>query len=117
MRTFILLILTPVFLKVSLPAFASASASDARLVYAVREEEFIARDIRPKTNTIQYDLPYGGWGIIHVSPKTWYIKDNEEATFEDLRVGQRLHVWMIPRGSQAVIVEILPPKPGQDGKR
>ena len=39
------------------------------------------------------------------------MQNNEEAKFEDLRVGQHVHVWFIPRGGQAVAIEILPPKP------
>jgi hypothetical protein len=48
--------------------------------------------------------------VLNVGPKTWIAKDNEEASFANLRVGQRLRVWYIPRGSLAVALEVLPPK-------
>ena len=65
--------------------------------------------INEKGKGIVLKLPKGGSQALAVGPKTWLIKDGEEASFEDLQVGQRLNVRYIPRTSQAVTLEVLPP--------
>jgi hypothetical protein len=80
-----------------------------RPVYAVREyREVIVSGINAKTKAIGFQLPRpsGGYQYLRVSPKTRIIKDDQEGTFADLRVGQRLHVWFIARGGQAVMLEV-----------
>jgi hypothetical protein len=101
MRSFLLL--PPVLVMASLYARADQP------VYAVREyPEVTITGINAETKAIGVRLPGGGGQDLRVSPKTWIIKDGEEATFADLAVGQRLRVRYIPRGAQAVTLEILP---------
>ena len=91
---------------------AVAPANAAQPVYAVREHpEVTITGINAETKRITVELPGdGGAQALRVVSKTWIIKDGDEASFADLRVGQRLHVWLIPRGAQAVALEVLPPK-------
>jgi hypothetical protein len=86
-------------------------AADAlRPVYTVIEyPEVTITGINANTRRVSVKIPMG-WQALSVGPKTWLIKDNEEATFEDLRVGQRVRVHLIPRGAQAVAIEVLRPK-------
>jgi hypothetical protein len=94
---------------VLLLAFAPIGAGP---VYAVREHADVPiTNINSQTRRFFVAFPTGGGQALSVSAKTWLMQDNEEAKFEDLRVGQRVHVWFIPRGGQAVAIEILPPKP------
>lgn len=80
----------------------------ARPVYAVREYvDAPIVGINPQTQRVSVALPKGGYQSLSVGAKTWIIRDDEEAQFADLRMGQRLHVWYIPRGGQAVVLEIL----------
>jgi hypothetical protein len=103
MRPLLLLTLTPILTMTSLTALA------ARPVYAVREyPEVVISGINAQTKAIGFSTPGGGFQDVRVGPKTWIIKDNDEATFEDLRVGQRVHVWFMARAAQAVVVEVLP---------
>jgi hypothetical protein len=84
----------------------------ARPVYAVREYADVPiTSINAQAQRFSVAVPTGGRQALSVSAKTWLMQNNEEAKFEDLRVGQRVHVWFIPRGGQAVAMEILPPKP------
>jgi hypothetical protein len=89
--------------------------SEGRPVYSVRSyPEVTITGVNAKTKRINVQLASKGGGqILNVGPKTWIVKDDEEATFADLRVGQRLRVWYIPRGAQAVALEVLPPNPKQ----
>ena len=104
MRRFLLLVL--IFTMSPLSAFT------AQPVYAVREfADVRITAIHIDRKYFLVELPSGGGSAsFHVGPKTWFIKDNEEATLADLQLGQRVHVRFIPRGSQAVTVEVLPPK-------
>ncbi len=83
-----------------------------RPVYAVRSHpEVTITGINAKTKRINVQLANrGGSQSLSVGPRTWIMKDDEEASFADLRVGQRLRVWYIPRGALAVALEVLPPK-------
>jgi hypothetical protein len=44
---------------------------------------------------------------LRVSPKTWIVKDEKEASLADLRIGQSVRVRYVPKGSQAVTLEVL----------
>jgi hypothetical protein len=94
-------------------AVAAGPAKAGRPVYAVVEEKDVTiTNITAKS--ILLKSPKGGTYRLGVGPKAWIIKDGDEGSFEDLRVGQRLHVRYIPRTSQAVTVEVLPPKKGEE---
>src|SRR4051812_14964493 len=56
--------------------------------------------INAQTKRFGITPPFGGGQSMGTSPKTWFLKDNQEATFTDLKVGQRVSVWFIPRGAQ-----------------
>ena len=85
------------------------AANAGRPVYAVLEYKDVPiSSIDEKTKSIILKLPNGGTHRLVVSAKTWIIKDGDEASFGDLRVGQRLHVRYIPRFTQAVTLEVLP---------
>jgi hypothetical protein len=104
MRSFLLLTLTSVLMTISHVAFA------ARPVYDVREyPDVVITGINARTRAISFPTPDGGSQALRLGPKTWIIRDNEEATFRDLQIGQHIHVWFIPRGAQAVVVEVLSP--------
>jgi hypothetical protein len=92
-------------------AVDAANTEAGRPVYAVREyPEVTITGINSNTKRISVKLPRrGGSHSLQVGPKTWIIKDGDEASFADLRVGQRLRVRYIPRGGQAVTLEVLPP--------
>jgi hypothetical protein len=109
MRPFLLPLFTSVFLAACLSTCAAQPAApDARARGDVREMEIVARAVRPQTKSIAYDLPHGS-GSLYVGPRTWIFGGGEQIPFADLRQGQRLHVWYVPRGAQAVIVQVLPP--------
>ncbi len=83
----------------------------ARPIYTVKEfPEVRVASINKETQRISVELIDGGSQSLSIGPKTWLIKDNEEASFSDLKVGQNVRVHFIPRGSQAVAVEILSSK-------
>ncbi len=83
-------------------------ADAARPIYKVVElPEVTITRINTTTKMILVTLPNGGTGTLSVGPKTWFIKDNDEATFEELKVGQRVRVHHIPRTTQAVAIEVL----------
>jgi hypothetical protein len=87
------------------------AASAGRPVYSVREyPDVTVTGINAQTKSVTVQLPKGGSQSLRVGPKTWFVKDDEEAAFADLRLGQRLRVHYIPRGGQAVALEVLPPK-------
>jgi hypothetical protein len=100
------------FLSVlAITAVLAGPARAGRPVYAVREHAEVAiASINAKSRTISVKLPKGGSQSLRVSPKTWIIKDDDEASFNDLKVGQLLRVRYIPRGGQAVTLEVLPPR-------
>jgi hypothetical protein len=102
----------PTHLLPPLLILASFSSFAGRPVYAVREyPEVTITGINAETKSITVRLPKGGGSqSLRVGPKTWIIKDDEEAAFADLRVGQRLRVRYIPRGGLAVTLEVLPTK-------
>jgi len=112
-----LLTLTPIFVTTSLSLLASPPAGpNLRPDGDVKQMEIVAREVRPETKTIVFGAPHGSW-VLRISPRTWIFKDGEEATFADLRDGQRLHVWFTPRGSNAVIIEVLAAKDQDLGRR
>jgi hypothetical protein len=85
------------------------SAIAAQPVYAVREYADVVIDsIYAKQMRITIRIAQSGTQTLSLGPKTWIIKDNNEGKFENLEVGQHLHVWQISRGGQAIAVEILP---------
>jgi hypothetical protein len=97
------------------PALIAAVLSPftGRPDYAVRSHpEVTITGINTKTKRVSVKIK-GGSQSLSVGPKTWIMKDDEEASFADLRVGQRLRVWYIPRGALAVALEVLPPKKGR----
>ena len=80
-------------------------------VYAVREyADVTIVGINPETQRLSVTVPTGGSQSLTVSTRTWIIQQNGEGTFASLHVRQHLHVWFIPRGGQAAILEILPTK-------
>jgi hypothetical protein len=86
--------------------------SAGRPVYTVQSHpEVTVTGINAKAKRITVQVAGKGFSqILNVGPKTWVMKDNEEAAFADVRVGQRLRVWYIPRGALAVALEVLPAK-------
>jgi hypothetical protein len=63
-------------------SFITAEATQP--VYAVREyPEVTIAAINAETKKIIVSLPEGGGRAFNVSPKTWIIKDDDEATFAD----------------------------------
>jgi hypothetical protein len=99
------------FLTMLVCVAAAESVQAGRPVYAVREYPDVEiTSINTKTKRLSVRLPGRGSHSLSVGPKTWIIKDNEEASFADLRVGQRLRIRYIPRGGQAVTLEVLPSK-------
>jgi len=88
-----------------------SSAEALQPIYAVREypEITIISVYAERRKSITVSLRKGGTHTLQIGPKTWIIKDNNPGTFEDLQAGQRVRVWYIPRGSQAVIIHILRP--------
>ena len=99
---------------VTIAAMAIGPATAGRPIYAVLEyKDVTITSINNKAKTIQLKLPKDGSTGLAVGPKTWILKDGDEASFEDLRVGQRLNVRYIPRTSQAVTLEVLPPPKGE----
>ncbi len=90
-----------------------------RPVYTVREHldvRIVLLNTKTKSFTVQMPKNLGSQSL-SVGPKTWIMKDNEEASFADLRIGQRVRVHYIPRGAQAVAVEVLRPKAKAGGKK
>lgn len=96
----------------ALVAVAAKPAQAGRPVYAVLEHKDVTiTSINTKAKSILFKLPgKDGTHGLSVVPKTWILKDGDEASFADLRVGQRLQVRYIPRTSQAVTLEVLPSK-------
>ncbi|MFO0969970.1 MAG: hypothetical protein U0793_30835 [Gemmataceae bacterium] len=95
----------------ALASGAAGPVKAGRPVYAVLEQKDVTiTTINEKAKRVLVTLPKGGSLSLAVGPKTWIIKDGDEASFDDLRVGQRLHVRYIPRTSQAVTLEVAPPK-------
>jgi hypothetical protein len=94
------------------------ASSAGRPVYTVREYlDVPIVSINVKTRRFSVPMPKNpGVQALSVSPKTWILKDNEEASFADLRVGQRVRVHFIPRGGQALAVEMLRAKGKAGGK-
>ena len=101
----------------TLLTFAAAAAGfgqDGRPVFAIVEEKDVSiASIDAKGKSILLKSAKGGTHRLGVVPKTWIIKDNAEATIDDLRVGQVLLVRYIPRTAQAVTIEVLPAKEGK----
>src|SRR4051812_45787008 len=90
-------------------AVASPTAQAGRPVYAVLEEkDATIAGITGKSLLLKGAK--GGSQRLSVGAKTWVIKDGDEGTIEDLRVGQRVNVRYIPRTSAVVTVEVLPTK-------
>jgi hypothetical protein len=98
-----------VFLLVGV-AVAGRAVEAGQPIYAVREyPDVTITGINNKTKTITVTLTNGSQAL-RIGPKTWIIGDNKEASLADLRVGQHLRVRYIPRGAQAVTLEMLPGK-------
>jgi hypothetical protein len=99
-------------LVLTLLATAAVTTSPVKAdqpVYAIREyPQITIATINAETKRIGVELPNGGSQDLGIGPKTWIIKDGGEASFADLRVGQRLRVRYIPRSAQAVTLEVLP---------
>ena len=124
MRLFSLPMFTLVLIMAPLSAVASQPAVNPGAAAGVKGIVFVAREVRPETKTIHFDLPDGGRGRLFVGGKTLIIKyrldantgriaGREGATFASLHEGQRLHVWYNTRDALAMIVEVLPAKSGQ----
>ncbi len=104
MRPFLMFIPVALMLTISVRA--------DRPVYAVRDyDDVLITRLYVNNQGIIVELPKdGGFHVLHAGPKTWFIKNGDEASFSDLRVGQHVHIRFIPRGGQAVTVEVLSPK-------
>jgi hypothetical protein len=112
-----IVLLASVVAMTSVSAFAMRPAGpDLRVYGGMMDREVVLRDVRPATKTIQFDLAHLHESL-YVGPRTWIFKDHEEATFADLHDGQRVHVWYVPLGGQAVVIEVLPrtSEPGVTG--
>jgi hypothetical protein len=78
------------------PVFTLRELPDVELVRIHRNGKVI--DVRG---------PRGDKTTLGVSPKTWILKAEEEGSYADLQIGQRLRVNVIPRAMRAVAVQIL----------